>query len=113
MLRRTPLKVKTRLTAKKPMNKRSTKQKKKDYELEKIRPQVIERDHKQCVLCGKPYQEIHHISYRSSSSLHQHALNNVCCLCWECHRLRVHGVESKAYRELLKKILNDRYGYEY
>ena len=68
MLRRTPLKVRSRLKAKsklkakKKLNQRSTRKKKYDAELEKVKPIVKERDGYRCILCGRPYEEIHHIS---------------------------------------------------
>ena len=55
-------------------------------ELEKIRPKVIERDHKKCILCGAPYEEVHHIKYRSAGG--KNNIENLCCLCWHCHRMK-------------------------
>ena len=112
MLKRTPLKVKLRNGLKRtPLKAKSNKQMRKDAELERIRPIILKRDNKQCVLCGKPYQELHHITYRSGVG--QHEEKNLCCLCWHCHRIVAHGQHSKQIRERLRNILSERYGYEY
>lgn len=44
MLRRTPLKAKTKLKAKKPLNRKSKRKKLYDAEFEAIKPQVKKRD---------------------------------------------------------------------
>lgn len=118
MLRRTPLKVRSRLKAKsklkakKRLRQRSTRKKKYDAELEKVKPIVKERDGYRCILCGRPYEEIHHISYRSSAGGNE--IKNLCCLCWHCHRIKIHqGSCPKEYKKLLQQILSERYGYEY
>lgn len=114
MLRRRPLRAKSRLKAKSPLSKRgkSRRKKKDDADMERLRPIVIERDKGKCILCGKPYQEIHHIKYRSACG--KSALENLCCLCWHCHRVKIHdGIHPKEYRKALQGILKERYGYEY
>ena len=115
MLKRTPLRAKTTLKAKSPLNKRSKRNKRKrqdDANMERLRPVAIKRDKGRCILCGSPYQEIHHIKYRSAGG--KSTLDNMCCLCWHCHRIKIHdGIYPKEYREALRKILQDKYGYEY
>lgn len=110
MLRRSLLKSKSTLK-RTTLKKKSKRQAKKDYELEKIRPSIIQRDEGRCLLCGGPYQEIHHITYRSSCG--GHTLKNLCCLCWNCHRNVAHGIYAKDVKKLLQQILQERYGYEY
>lgn len=81
-------------------------------ELEKIRPKVIERDHGKCILCGVPYEEVHHIKYRSAGG--KNNIENLCCLCWHCHRIKIHaGSHPREYRKVLQTILKERHGYEY
>ncbi|WP_363297405.1 HNH endonuclease [uncultured Veillonella sp.] len=112
MLKRTPLRAKKRMVSKKPLSKKSRNKKKNDMELEKIRPKVIERDHRKCILCGAPYEEIHHIKYRSAGG--KNNIENLCCLCWHCHRVKIHsGAHPKEYRKALQGILKERHGYEY
>lgn len=114
MLRRTPLRVKTKLKAKTAFKNRSKSRRKRkdDADMERLRPIVIERDKGKCILCGKPYQEIHHIKYRSACG--KSTLENLCCLCWHCHRVKVHnGTHPKEYRKALQGILKERHGYTY
>ena len=114
MLRRTPLRAKTRLKAKIPLSKRrkGTSQKKDDADMEKLRPFIVKRDKGHCILCGAPYQEMHHIVYRSAGG--KSTKENMCCLCWHCHRVKIHdGIHPKEYRKALQGILKERYGYEY
>lgn len=114
MLRQTPLRAKTRLKAKTPMNRRrkGKRKRKDDATMERLRPLVIERDQGRCVLCGAPYQEIHHIQYRSSGG--KSTMENMCCLCWHCHRIKIHdGVHPKEYREALRNLLKEKHGYNY
>ncbi len=113
MLKRTPLRAKTRLVSKKPLSKKSRNKKKNDMELEKIRPKVIERDHGKCILCGGAhYEEVHHIKYRSAGG--KNNIENLCCLCWHCHRIKIHaGSHQREYRKVLQTILKERHGYEY
>lgn len=112
MFKRTPLRAKARLISKKPLNKKSRRQKRNDGEMEKMRPKVVERDHGKCILCGSPYEEVHHIRYRSAGG--RNNIENLCCLCWHCHRIKIHaGSHPREYRKVLQTILKERHGYEY
>lgn len=112
MLRRTPLKTRARLKAKKPLSRKSKRKKLYDAELAAIKPLVKKRDGYRCILCGKPYQEVHHINYRSNMG--NNNIENLCCLCWHCHNIKIHqGCHPKEYKQLLENILSERYGYEY
>lgn len=112
MLRRTPLKAKTKLKAKKQLNRKSKRKKLYDAEFEAIKPQVKKRDGYRCILCGRSYQEVHHINYRSNMG--NNNIENLCCLCWHCHNIKIHqGCHPKEYKHLLQSILAERYGYEY
>ena len=117
MQRRIPLKAKTQLRGKSQLKrtalrKKSKKQKAYDAELESMRPIIRERDKESCILCGKGYEEIHHIKARSSGGTND--LENLCCLCWHCKRIKIHnGIYPKEYRKMLQQILKERYGYEY
>lgn len=111
MLKRTPLKTKSVLK-RTTLKKSSKKQSKKEYAFRKISKDVVSRDDGRCVLCGKPYDEIHHITYRSAGGSNE--LNNLCCLCWYCHRVRIHDSDHpKEMRKWLQNILAERHGYEY
>lgn len=107
---KTGLKRTSALKAHKHMNKKSKKKAKQDYQLEKIRQDIINRD-KGCVLCGGKYEQLHHINFRSHGV--DHSKENLVCLCHDCHDNKAHGVEAKKIREQLKSILSERYGYNY
>jgi 5-methylcytosine-specific restriction endonuclease McrA len=51
----------------------------------KTRKAIIERDRRQCVRCEAPYQEIHHIIFRSQ--LGKGTIDNGVCVCTPCHIL--------------------------
>lgn len=77
------------------MNKRKAK----DNALyKKTRIQCIERDNGLCVLCGGRATDVHHIVFRSQMGLSN--LENLACLCRECHQ-QAHGVNAKKIRALL------------
>lgn len=61
---------------------------------------AYERDNGQCVLCGVPASEVHHIVFRSQLGLSN--LNNLACLCRDCHN-KAHGVDAKEIREILQE----------
>ena len=61
---------------------------------------AYERDNGQCVLCGAPAPEVHHIVFRSQMGLSN--LNNLACLCRDCHN-KAHGVDAKEIREILQE----------
>jgi predicted HNH restriction endonuclease len=44
---------------------------------------VRERDGGQCVVCGMPDVEVHHIKFRSQGG--KHDPENLVCLCADCH----------------------------
>lgn len=84
---------------------------KKRRELSKIRPEIIERDAERCLLCGNRFAEVHHINFRSQMGGNNK--ENLCCLCWDCHHNKAHGVESRMIRQKLETIMSERYNYEY
>lgn len=66
----------------------------------RTRKWAYERDNGQCVLCGAPASEVHHIVFRSQMGLSN--LNNLACLCRDCHN-KAHGVDAKEIREILQE----------
>lgn len=66
----------------------------------RTRKWAYERDNGQCVLCGAPASEVHHIVFRSQMGLSN--LNNLACLCRDCHN-KAHGVYAKEIREILQE----------
>ena len=66
----------------------------------RTRKWAYERDNGQCVLCGAPAAEVHHIVVRSQMGLSN--LNNLACLCRDCHN-KAHGVDAKEIREILQE----------
>lgn len=64
----------------------------------RTRKWAYERDNGQCVLCGAPASEVHHIVFRSQMGLSN--LNNLACLCRDCHN-KAHGEHAKEIREIL------------
>ena len=66
----------------------------------RTRKWAYERDNGQCVLCGAPASEVHHIVFRSQMGLSN--LNNLACLCRDCHT-KAHGSDAKQIREILKE----------
>lgn len=94
-----------------PLRKISNKKRRDNGIYKNARAKVIARDEGWCVLCGRQYQEIHHIIFRSQGG--KHNIENLCCLCWECHHIRAHGTKAKEVRNWLQTILKERYGYEY
>ena len=71
--------------------------------LRQNRPKVLERDNYSCVLCGGHYGiEIHHIVFRSQ--LGKSTMDNLACLCLQCHS-EAHGVNAKAIRKHLLEVV--------
>ena len=71
--------------------------------LRQNRPKVLERDNYSCVLCGGHYGiEIHHIVFRSQ--LGKSTMDNLACLCLQCHN-EAHGVNAKAIRKHLLEVV--------
>lgn len=66
----------------------------------RTRKWAYERDDGLCVLCGAMATEVHHIEFRSHGGLSN--LNNLACLCRDCHT-KAHGSEAKKIREILKE----------
>lgn len=66
----------------------------------RTRKWAYERDNGQCVLCGAPASEVHHIVFRSQMGLSN--LNNLACLCRDFHN-KAHGVDAKEIREILQE----------
>lgn len=64
----------------------------------RTRKWAYERDNGQCVLCGAPASEVHHIVFRSQMGLSN--LKNLACLCRDCHN-KAHGEHAKEIREIL------------
>lgn len=76
------------------------------------RQTAIERDGGMCVMCGRVATCIHHLSPRSHFGKKGHerlwALDNLICLCSECHDDTAHTREAREkMRERLKEL---RYG---
>lgn len=66
----------------------------------RTRKWAYERDNGQCVLCGAPASEVHHIVFRSQMGLSN--LNNLACLCRDCHN-KAHGIDAIEIREILQE----------
>ena len=66
----------------------------------RTRKWAYERDKGLCVLCGAMATEVHHIEFRSHGGLSN--LNNLACLCRDCHT-KAHGSDAKKIREVLKE----------
>lgn len=66
----------------------------------RTRKWAYERDKGLCVLCGEMATEVHHITFRSQGGLSN--LNNLACLCRDCHT-KAHGSDAKKIREILKE----------
>lgn len=64
----------------------------------RTRKWAYERDNGQCVLCGAPASEVHHIVFRSQMGLSN--LKNLACLCRDCHN-KAHGEHAEEIREIL------------
>lgn len=48
-----------------------------------VRKAIIERDNGLCVRCGRPYEDIHHIQFRSQGG--EGTIDNGACVCRSCH----------------------------
>lgn len=71
--------------------------------LKQNRPKVLERDYYSCVLCGSNYGiAIHHIVFRSQ--LGKSTMDNLACLCLQCHN-EAHGVNAKEIRKHLLEMV--------
>ena len=78
------------------------------YQLEKWRNKVLERDNKMCQLCGATNEEtqlhVHHIKKYSEYKDLRTDVDNGITLCRKCHE-QIHGREEeceKVFKELLK-----------
>ena len=71
--------------------------------LRQNRPKVLERDNYSCVLCGGHYGiSVHHIAFRSQ--LGKSTMDNLACLCLQCHN-EAHGVNAKEIRAHLLELV--------
>lgn len=74
---------------------------------------IIERDGGLCQDCGKPFDDVHHITGR----WHKLAwdIRNLICLCRDCHELRDKqaGAHTTEGRRRHIALLADKYGYDY
>ena len=74
---------------------------KQDRELfRKTKRKAIERDGNCCVICGKYGCDVHHIVFRSQGG--KSTLDNLVCLCRECHNTKAHGAKAKEYRTMFQ-----------
>ena len=85
------------------LNKPKRKRKKSNRLPEELAHQVLERDNGLCVLCGKYGVELHHINYGASGRVH--TLENLVCLCPNCHHNIVHR-NKKKYKPILEDYIN-------
>jgi 5-methylcytosine-specific restriction endonuclease McrA len=74
----------------------------------KTRKIIVKRDNGLCVRCKAPYQEIHHVIFRSS--LGKGTVDNGVCICGPCH-IQAHKHNNmrrwfERYRE--KNLLNEK-----
>lgn len=82
----------------------------------RIKKLVLARAHKRCELCnkaspfidmkGSPYFEMHHLIPLSEGGLD--TVDNVVCLCPNCHRELHFGKKSKRYRKMLIVKLREK-----
>ena len=71
--------------------------------LKQNKPKVLERDNYSCVLCGGHYGiSVHHIAFRSQ--LGKSTMDNLACLCLQCHN-EAHGVNAKEIRAHLLELV--------
>ena len=74
--------------------------------LKQNRPKVLERDNYSCVLCGcNEGIAIHHVIVRSQ--LGKSTMDNLACLCLQCHN-EAHGVNAKEIRTRLLEAVSDK-----
>lgn len=73
----------------------------------RLRFHIMERDHRQCVICTGPGTQVHHVVFRSQGG--QHEMSNLVFLCNRCHSERAHGVESRTFRQLFLAYIWIRY----
>ena len=69
----------------------------------RTRKWAMERDHGLCVICSRPACEVHHIEFRSQ--LGTSNLNNLACLCRQCHEM-AHGIHAKEIRKMLQEYIS-------
>lgn len=72
----------------------------------KVRDIVYERDSNDgapnCIICGRPYPEVHHIVERSRGG--QAIPENLVCLCYRCHRI-LHDTEDKSMKDAIREYM--------
>ena len=82
-----------------------TKRRKKPIRISRIiRSSVIDRDNKQCVLCGGKQEQIHHVMLKSHSG--NNTSKNLVCVCNRCHRM-IHANEKKYFTILFNILQHD------
>ena len=88
-----------------------------DSDVRDLKRRVLLRDKRKCILCGRQTRTVHEIEPRSHSfknSSRIFRLENMCCLCHECH-MRLHfSSESSIRKEMTANILRimaERYHY--
>ena len=59
-----------------------------------------------CILCGKPYPEVHHYIERSRGGMGVE--QNLVCLCNSCHR-KLHTSKLKEYSQFCRDYLKAHY----
>lgn len=65
---------------------------------------VDERDGGCCVLCGTPHNiQHHHVRFRSAWG--SDTIDNLVCVCLQCHGAHCHGVNAKETRAALLAYL--------
>lgn len=86
--------------------KKSLKDKYKDYDL--FRSKILGRDRHMCQLCGKTqiYLHIHHIKGREYKKATEE--RNALALCPDCHLTKVHN-HMRYFRPLLQEIVDRKY----
>lgn len=80
---------------------------------DKVRADVIIRDNKKCVLCGRAAQDVHEILPRSRfGKLNKESCfieSNMICLCRDCHSM----AHTVSIRIKLLKLMQEIYKYTY
>ena len=76
----------------------------------KVREKVYERDSFEgapcCILCGRPYPEVHHVISRGAGG--KGIEQNLVCLCYRCHK-RYHATGDKGMKKAMIDYLKKYY----
>ena len=77
---------------------------------QKVREIVYERDSMDgvpcCILCGRPFTQVHHIVERSRGG--QAIPENLVCLCYRCHRI-LHDTEDRSMKDVIRNYMKTHY----